>query len=212
MRAAVPLSDRSPETPRALERIIMRLIERSPNDRYGSAEVVAEQLSTYLRSITRETRSALLRRALVEAGLVKGPNAAAEPLRLPARRDAVRAAWFGFALIGLLFAVATGLVQWSAWGARSGLRAGAAPLRLMPSERGFLRVVATPWAEVFVDGEAIDVTPFARSIPLSAGTHYLVLKHPDAPDENRTIDVVAGETMLLSVTMRVEGSSPDGGT
>jgi serine/threonine-protein kinase len=211
MRPAVPLRDRAPETPRALERIVMRLIEKAPADRYGSAEVVAEQLSTYLRSVTRDTRSAILRRALADAGLMKG-QVAAEARRPQPRRDTLRATWAGFAAVGVLFALAVGLLQWRAWNARSGLRAGAAPLELAPPRAGALRVVAVPWAEVFVDGQRIDVTPFARAIPLAAGVHYVVFKHPDAPDESRTVQIGEGETLLLSVTMKVDGISQDGGT
>jgi serine/threonine-protein kinase len=75
----------------------------------------------------------------------------------------------------------------------------------MPAQAGFLRVVARPWAEVIVDGQRIDVTPFARPIPLAEGTHYVTLKHPTAGDERRVVKVTAGETIMLDVTMSVKG-------
>ena len=53
------------------------------------------------------------------------------------------------------------------------------PLELVPAAPGFLRVLATPWAEVWVDGQRIDVTPFARGIPLAAGD---ALRHARAPE------------------------------
>jgi serine/threonine-protein kinase len=204
LRPALPLRDRAPEVPRALERIVMRMIERSPADRYGSAEVVAEQLSTYLRSVTRETRSEILRRALADAGLVKGSLPPAAP-RLHKTRDTTRGTWTGFAAIGALFVLGAALVEWNAWGSRSGLAAGASPLALSPPRAGSLRVAATPWAEVWVDGQRVDVTPFARPIPLAAGVHYVSLRHPDAPEEVRTVRVAEGESVLLDVTMRVDG-------
>jgi len=64
-------------------------------------------------------------------------------------------------------------------------------------------VVVEPWANVIVDGEAFDTTPFARPIPLTPGTHYVRLEHPQAPTERRTIELVAGETILVDVTMKV---------
>jgi serine/threonine-protein kinase len=51
----------------------------------------------------------------------------------------------------------------------------------------------------------VDVTPFARPIPLAAGVHYVSLRHPDAPEEVRTVRVAEGESVLLDVTMRVDG-------
>src|SRR6185436_7856655 len=90
---------------------------------------------------------------------------------------------------------------------RSG-RADAEPgnlgrLELVPKAPGYLRVVVQPWANVIVDGEAFDTTPFARPIPLTPGTHYVRLEHPQAPTERRTIELVSGETILLDVTMKV---------
>jgi serine/threonine-protein kinase len=65
-------------------------------------------------------------------------------------------------------------------------------------------VVADPWAHVIVDGQRIDTTPFAESIPLRAGTHYVRLEHPNAPTERRTVRLAPGETALLDVKMSVE--------
>jgi serine/threonine-protein kinase len=73
----------------------------------------------------------------------------------------------------------------------------------VPATPGYLRVVAQPWAQVIVDGETFDTTPFARAIPLSPGTHYVRLEHPQAPTERRTIELTAGETILLDVSMKV---------
>jgi eukaryotic-like serine/threonine-protein kinase len=67
-----------------------------------------------------------------------------------------------------------------------------------------LRVVASPWADVWVDGVKVDTTPFARSIPLTPEKHILTFKHPFAPDEERRIEPTAGETLSVDVTMQVE--------
>jgi serine/threonine-protein kinase len=69
-------------------------------------------------------------------------------------------------------------------------------------------VLATPWAEVWVDGQRIDVTPFARAIPLPGGTHYVTLVHPSAPVEKRTVSIPAGETRTVDVVMAVTETSP----
>lgn len=49
----------------------------------------------------------------------------------------------------------------------------------------------------------MEVTPFARAVPLGAGTHFVTLKHPDAPEEKRTVEITTGETVQLDVTMRL---------
>ena len=83
-------------------------------------------------------------------------------------------------------------------------------LALSPEHAGGLRVVATPWAHVRVDGELVETTPFARAIPLSAGKHFVTLTHPDAESKvEREITIVAGETMMLDVTLNVEDAGKD---
>lgn len=83
-------------------------------------------------------------------------------------------------------------------------------LELAPERAGGLRVVATPWAHVRVDGQLVETTPFARALPLAAGKHFVTLTHPDAPSAvEREIDVVAGEIVTLDVTMPL--SSEDAG-
>jgi serine/threonine-protein kinase len=82
-------------------------------------------------------------------------------------------------------------------------RAGRGKLELVPESPAYLRVVAEPWADVVIDGQKVETTPFARPIPLRAGIHYVRLEHPQAPAERRTIDLAPGETVLLDVTMRV---------
>src|SRR5258705_138308 len=109
----------------------------------------------------------------------------------------------------LLLAVAGGVaIQMEAGKAEADASGKKGPLELVPVRAGFLRVVARPWAEVVVDGQRIDVTPFARPIPLSSGTHYVTLKHPKANDERRVVKVSPGETVMLEVTMNVKGMSP----
>jgi hypothetical protein len=94
-------------------------------------------------------------------------------------------------------------VGWACW-ARDTARAA-------PPDKsgGGLRVVATPWAHVKVDGQEVETTPFARAIPLSPGSHWVTLTHPDAVPIEREVIVTAGEIVSLDVTMGIEGL--DGG-
>lgn len=108
---------------------------------------------------------------------------------------------FGFTVIAAVFV--GGAVALEATNARARERdVGARPLELAPRHGGGLRVVATPWAHVSVDGQQVETTPFARPIPLAAGKHWVTLMHPEgaAPIE-REIEIVPGEVVTLDVTI-----------
>jgi len=71
-----------------------------------------------------------------------------------------------------------------------------------PGEVGYLKVIAIPWAEVFVDGVALGQTPIAK-IEVVAGPHTVVLKNPQLGERTQQIVITAGETN----TVRIEMSS-----
>ncbi len=202
----VPLSRRAPEVPPALERIVMRAIEKLPVDRFQSAEVMAEQLGDIVTTRTGPRAERVVVQALEHAGLVATQEAAAGAPPAQRRRASVRRAVAGLGFLGVVAAGGGAAIQAAA--THDGEGAGASPLELTPAAPGFLRVLAAPWAEVWVDGQRIDVTPFARAIPLSPGVHYVTLVHPSAPVEKRTITVVRGETRTLDVVMALASGAP----
>ena len=201
--APVPLRERVSEIPRSLENVVTRLLERRPDDRYSSAAMVRELLEPFARGASRETHARLVRRLLTEAGLLKDDLRRTDDRTGSLKRARPALGLFGFVSIGLLFVGAGTLVQATSQKEQRVLATGAHDLPFAPDEAGGLRVTATPWAEVWVDGQRAEVTPFARPIPLSAGTHFVTLKHPSAEDEKRTIEVVRAEVVQLDVTMRL---------
>lgn len=216
--AAPALRERAPACPRNVERIVMRLLEKSPNDRFPSAGIVRERLEAALRVETREDPGNLVKHALAASGF--GPPGARlgsippRPSAAPRTKKGGRAlglrhALGGFALIGALFSL--GAAANEGGRSRGALTAGAGGL--VAPRTGGLRVVATPWAQVRVDGTTTETTPFARPIPLAPGKHWVTLVHPDAPAVEREIEIVAGETVMLEVTLDVNadaGSPPPG--
>ena len=71
-------------------------------------------------------------------------------------------------------------------------------------EVGEVRVLASPWAEVWLDGRQVETTPFARPLVVRAGPHRVVLRHPDAPDETRDVVVSAAQPVTVDVTMAIK--------
>jgi eukaryotic-like serine/threonine-protein kinase len=201
-----PMRTRAPDVPRALEKVTMRLLEKLPDDRYASAEEVAEALTDVVRTRTRESMASVVARALGDAGLVPAKRGAPlAPLLALAAKDNLRSSVAVLGAIGVAFAIGGAIVQLASPSRGGAAQVGAAPLPLAPEKSGALRVVATPWAEVRVDGQHVDTTPFARAIPLSPGKHWVTLAHPAAPEERREISMVTGETVLVDVTMRLDG-------
>ncbi len=209
-----PLRVRAPDVPRSLERVVMRSLAKLPGDRFTSASAVADALDDFVRARIRGPRKSLVTRALVKGQLIEDTFDQSIAAVLEERRAPIRPAILGFAVIALLVAIGGVGIQLTRGGEHKEVATGGAPLELVPQRSGFLRVVVTPWAEVWVDGQRIDVTPFARSIPLSPAVHYVTLLHPNAPAEKRSVKIVAGETVLLEATMNVAGATEgdDAGT
>ncbi|MDB4943191.1 MAG: Serine/threonine-protein kinase PknB [Labilithrix sp.] len=209
----VKLGERAPHVSRTLERLVMRLLEKSPSERYATASEVLERLVRELRALTRNDPATTARLALVETGFLPRerraatadgaravvPRRALSPLRVLAGQGAVLVLFLG----GVL-AVEGGV-------ARGAGEPGNRRLELAPENAGGLRVQASPWADVQVDGQKVETTPFAHAVPLAPGKHWVTLTHPDAPPVEREIDVTAGETVTLDVTMALGGAAEDAG-
>lgn len=205
-----PLSRRAPGTPTTLERIIQRCLQKLPADRFHSAAELVAALEAVLDELGQDHRGAMAP-VLSRMGVTAREPSAPTGLRRMVRRPAtgMAGAIAGLALT-LALAIAGGAaleLGFSEQGASANSRRGAR-LELVPHTTAYLRVVVEPWAVVFVDGQKIDTTPIARPIPLEAGVHYVRLEHPDAPAELRTVQLAAGEILLLDVAMKVPNVAP----
>jgi hypothetical protein len=203
---AIPLHRRAPDVPAALERIVMCAIEKLPANRFQSADALAQQLEDIVGAGAGLRGDKCVLRALERAGLVAAAEAESAMVRGEHRRPSVYRAVAGLGALGAAAILGGGVLQATAH--RHADAGGAAPLELVPSSPGYVRVLATPWAEVWIDGQRVDVTPFARSIPLPAGTHFITLLHPRAPAEKRTIVIAPGETRTIDVVMNVSELEP----
>jgi eukaryotic-like serine/threonine-protein kinase len=202
----IPLHRRAPDVPAALERLVMRAIEKAPADRFSSAEAMADRLDELSAARSGLPGDRLVVRALAHAGLASEDDTRGTAAPKRKARASVRRAITGIAVLGAVGIAGGGALQATAH--REGQTAGARPLELVPASPGYVRVLATPWAEVWLDGQRVEVTPFARGIPVTPGTHYVTLVHPNAPVEKRTVAVQAGETRMVDVLMAVPELAP----
>jgi PEGA domain len=78
---------------------------------------------------------------------------------------------------------------------------GGQPTRLSVTlPNGTLSVNAVPWAEVFVDGRAIGVTPLG-SVSVPVGSHEILWRHPQFGEKRRTAVVAAQSPARITMDM-----------
>ncbi len=66
---------------------------------------------------------------------------------------------------------------------------------------GIISVNATPWAEVFIDGQRVGETPLGNlSRPI--GRHEVLFRHPEFGERRETIVVTVGQVARLGVDLR----------
>jgi serine/threonine-protein kinase len=69
---------------------------------------------------------------------------------------------------------------------------------------GWLLVLMKPWADVTVDGRTLGSTPLER-IPLSPGSHAVILTHPLYQPFTRRVEIRAGETTTIQLDLATVG-------
>lgn len=196
--------------PNELLHIVMRCLSKRPEERFENGTELAKALEEVLDASTSSASATLVMQTLAIAGLGELPTD--DKLRRkrkrtlserPLRQLAGRLGLLSLLIIG-------GAVVFEVF-LRDTKISAIAEERLAGSERGYIRVVAHPWADVSVDGRFIDATPMAKPIVVSAGRHYVTFKHPNAPDEQREMTVGSGQTVFVDVTMRIDRRTIDAG-
>jgi hypothetical protein len=188
--------------PEGLDRIVMRCLGKRSRDRYPDMASVSAELQRVLRRDTSLPSDVLVSRALALAGMAdelphpleRGVAEGGDRTQLWLRRAMAPAA--GAVLLAL-----AALVLWQWFG--DDPTQGTTGTRGIVKGPAQVRVLADPWAEVHIDGKLADVTPVGHPIEVSPGRHNVVFKHPNAPDETRSIEIIAGQTILLDVEMQV---------
>jgi len=113
---------------------------------------------------------------------------------------------YSIALCVLLFGGL--IIQLASTDSLEGRAGSGSALLQKPSQIGFLRVVANPWAKVVIDGDVVETTPFASPITLSPGVHYVELINPYFKSVTREIEIQVGKTYNMVETLALDSSSP----
>jgi hypothetical protein len=84
---------------------------------------------------------------------------------------------------------------------RVAIAAGRTTALTIDAPRGSISLNATPWAEVWIDGQSVGETPIGN-LSLPIGTHELAFRHPELGELRRTVVVGAGAPVRLGVDLR----------
>lgn len=196
--------------PNELLHIVMRCLSKRPEERFENGTELAKSLEEVLDGLSSSASATLVMQTLAIAGLGELPTD--DKLRRKRKRTLGERPLRQLAgRLGMLSLLIVGGAVVFEFFLRDTKISAIAEERLAGSERGYIRVVAHPWADVSVDGRFIDATPMAKPIVVSAGRHYVTFKHPNAPDEQREMAVRSGQTVFVDVTMRIDRRTIDAG-
>lgn len=204
-------SDVSPE----LERIVQRCLEKDPERRFAGVGPLARALEHVLGSERLADLDGLALQALARRGLSAAGGASAQRGGVEGAEQRRARRGLRHALIGLVTASAlllAGGALLSAWLEAQHPATQSTSKLWTSATGGELLVVATPWANVFVDGDRLETTPFATPLRLAAGEHFVRLEHPNAAPEQRRVELAPGQRVVLAVTMQLERDTRDAGT
>jgi serine/threonine protein kinase len=199
----------APEVPSSLERILARCLEKMPANRYPSTQHLVEDLMEFLAARVNINHSAELVMYLrdkgvitqVEADSVLTASSSRSPRTGSRDRGLLRGAVLMFSLLLVGVVLVGGVIQASAGRFQDSNREGFESPSFSLGRAGFLRVVAEPWADVFVDGELVVTTPSAARIPLAAGTHYLKFVNPFYQEHSLSVQIRTGETNAVHIVL-----------
>ena len=67
--------------------------------------------------------------------------------------------------------------------------------------RGVIHINATPWAEVWIDGQRVGETPIGN-LAISIGAHEILFRHPQLGEKRHAVSVTPGKPVSVSMDMK----------
>jgi serine/threonine-protein kinase len=210
-----PLSRLRPEVPLLLQRIVERCLRKRRQDRFASPHELVLALERFLGERVTVNYHTRLVEFLATQGLLAegeasavlsslGPRGAAASSSLgsgarPARPRLIRE------LVLKQLAVAAAVAGLLAALHFSPLGRPPSPILRAdePGPPGYLSVLAEPWAEVYIDDQLVETTPFAAALRLRPGRRFVELRNPTCR-LRRTLDVTPQQHYQLTATLTTQ--------
>jgi serine/threonine-protein kinase len=195
----------NPAVPRTFERILARAMEKLPADRFPSAQAMIHAIEDFLHGRVTINYAARIVTFLEEHGLVSREGAqkileaggAAGTRTVGLDGNVVSSvARVHAALLGI--AAAVGIV---AQVISPSVGSAGETVVITADQSAGVRVVAEPWAEIWIDGRHAETTPLDRPIPLTPGVHVLQLKNPAYETASRTVTLRPGQIEEVRQTL-----------
>jgi hypothetical protein len=67
--------------------------------------------------------------------------------------------------------------------------------------RGVIHINATPWAEVWIDGQRVGETPIGN-LTVSIGAHEILFRHPQLGEKRHAVSITPGTPVRVSMDMK----------
>ena len=195
----------NPAVPRSFERILARAMEKLPADRFASAQALVHAIEDFLHGRVTTNYAARLVTFLEESGLVSRESAkeileaggSQGPRTSLTDRNAVSSvARVHAALLGI--AAAVGIV---AQVVAPSVGSAGETVVVTAEENAGIRVVAEPWAEIWIDGRHAETTPLDRAIRMTPGLHVVQLRNPAYETVSRTVRLRPGQIEEVRQTL-----------
>ncbi|QQR90782.1 MAG: serine/threonine protein kinase [Myxococcales bacterium] len=200
--------------PRALERILARCMEKMPANRYPSTQSLIDDLTEFLATRITTNYNAHMVTHLRDVGAISEVEAeeilAAGAPRGPRNTHKDRGLLKQMTIVQgvlLIASIASGAVIQVANDGFDRQRRSRVSSMMSQSPTGYLQIVVDPWAEVFVDGQRLAITPIAKPISIAPGKHYIQLKNPYYMDGEHEVDIKKDEIKRLEVKLKRATSS-----
>jgi serine/threonine protein kinase len=200
----------NPNIPRRIEKIILRCMSKEPKERYSSTGDLRREIEAYLSRMVEITYSARLLAYLFHKDLVTRDEAesfVSEDIladREIARADENLPPPLSLKTIGLVQGVLGIAVV--LWLLIVSMVMGDGPIASASTDPGgppgALKVVAWPWAEIYIDGAYVETTPVARSFSLTPGIHEVTLKNPHFHTVTKRVLIESARPQKLKVTLQ----------
>jgi serine/threonine protein kinase len=196
--------------PRALERIILRCLEKVPERRFPTTQALIDDLNDFLAARVETNYNVRLIIYLRDIGILSDEQveAALGDQRLARKQNnksSKNPLWrtLGGQLTLLSLAVLCGLViQSQSQKERFWSRSAALAPATQKKNYAWLKVSAEPWATIAVDGRKMFVTPSAEPIALGDGVHDVSASNPYFGVMTKRVHVKKGQTLSLHFRLK----------